>query len=171
MKKMRTTDSLRALGAMIYGTLLYVPLTLLPLAGPFYAGMQAGKKAKTGPVMGFFAGIISAVAGYLFWVTVLFPFLGIRPDNILSDIFWIAFLGWNVLCAFISGIGGMMGSMLSFTESNFKAYGKNADRPGPEEADLTEEHNNSAPTFIICPSCGTSNEEKAKQCKSCGKEI
>ena len=168
---MQIKDFFRVAYGTLAGSLLYIPLVLLPLAGPLYAGIYAGKKARTLPVAGFLVGLSSAAIGYLFWVYVIFPFFNIRPDNLFSDIFWAVFLAWNIFCALLAGIGGMMGSILAYSEKKLKEYNGNVRKKDPMDTDDARAPETSAPTFVICPSCGTSNREDSTYCKSCGKDI
>lgn len=160
----------RTVFAIIYGSTLYVPLVLLPLAGPLYVGIHTGRRAGASPVGGFFIGASCAAIGFLFWVAVIFPFFNIRPDGILSGIFIAAFFAWNILCAFVAGAGGMMGSMLSYTKRIYSEYAGTAKKPAPT-AERSGDRGKCVPTYIICPSCGTSNEETIAKCKSCGRDI
>jgi hypothetical protein len=163
-------DFLRILYGCLAGAVLYVPLVFLPLAGPLYAGIFAGKKARTMPIAGFFVGVASALFGYLAWISVIFPFFNIRTGDFLSDIFWILFLGWNIFCALLAGIGGMLGSILSYSEKMLSGR-TNRRQNEPGVSHEINEPEPQAPTFVICPSCGTSNREDSTHCVNCGKDI
>jgi len=156
--------------ATIYGSLLSIPLILIPIIGPLYAGIQTGKAAKVFPIAGFTTGFLSYTIGGAIWVFALFPLIGIRPEGILTGIFLFLFTGWNILCAFIAGIGGMMGSMMSYAEDAFTAG-----REWDEKSDIyTEEdidRGKNTTTYVVCPSCGTTNPEDSEYCTGCGKEI
>jgi hypothetical protein len=168
---MQIKDCLRIVYGLLAGSLLYIPLVLLPLAGPLYAGIFAGKKAGTMPVAGFFVGAASAAIGYLFWVYAIFPFFNIRTEDLISGIFWMLFLGWNIFCAILAGIGGMMGSILSYSKKMRSEYNGKDRKKGPMETEESRAPETTAPTFIICAGCGTSNQEDSTHCKNCGKDI
>ena len=160
---------------LIIGSLLYVPFVIVPLIGPLVAGISAGRIAKTSPQRGFLIGIASAAIGFLIWIFVVFPFFNVRPDSLLSGIFWLLFALWNVFTALIAGIGGILGSMLSLSErmlSSYKGTGRNIPREqtgtGAAETNASETN---APVFVICPACGTSNPENGASCVNCGKEM
>jgi hypothetical protein len=166
---MQIKDLLRAVYGIIAGTLLYIPLMLVPFAGPLYAGIFAGKKARTMPLTGFLVGIASAALGYLFWTHEVFPLFNIRTADYVSGIFRVLFLGWNIFCALLAGIGGMMGSILAYSEKMLSGY-NGARRENKQTEDIRPPET-SPPTFIICPSCGTSNQEDSTHCKNCGRDI
>ena len=168
---MQIKDLLKILYGSLAGSLLYIPLMFLPLAGPLYAGIFAGKKAGTMPIAGFFIGVASAILGYLAWIYAIFPFFNIRTDGLLSGIFWMLFLAWNIFCALLAGIGGMLGSILAYSEKMFSGHNSNSRRNKPMETEELREPETRAPTFIICPGCGTSNQEDSTNCKNCGKDI
>ena len=168
---MQIKNLFRALYGILAGSLLYIPLVLLPLAGPLYAGIFAGKKARTMPIAGFFAGIASAILGYLFWINVIFPFFSLKPGDLVSGIFWVLFLAWNVFCALLAGIGGMLGSILSYSENRLSMFSGKTMKNEPIEPEDSPTTETNAPTFIICPDCGTSNQEDSANCKNCGKDI
>jgi hypothetical protein len=168
---MQIKDYVRIIYGTFAGSLLYIPLVLLPLAGPLYAGIFAGKKAKTMPVAGFFVGAASAAIGYLFWVYAIFPFFNIRPEDLVSGIFWMLFLGWNIFCAILAGIGGVIGSILSYSEKMLSGRNINGRKIDPRVIPEVNGTEPNAPTFVICPGCGTSNPEDSTHCKNCGKDI
>ena len=167
---MDARGALRIGYGIMAGTLIYMPLVLLPIAGPLYAGVYAGRKARTSPLGGLTVGVSCALLGYLFWISVVFPCLNLRPDGLLSGIFWLAFLGWNVFCGLLSGVGGMMGAMLSYSEKGYNACRTGRARTTDQDEKIPPAAPR-APTFIVCPACGTGNQEDAARCKSCGQEI
>jgi Na+/proline symporter len=166
---MEIKSIIRMAYGILAGSLLYVPLVVIPFAGPLYSGIFTGRKAGTMPIAGFFAGFLSGVIGYLLWALVIFPFFNVRPQGLLQGIFWLVFLAWNILSFFLAGIGGVMGSILSYSEGMRPGYpnGKNRQEDSYERA----APETSAPTFVICPSCGTSNPEDSTHCRNCGKDI
>jgi len=168
---MKIKDILRVLYGLLTGSLLYIPLVLLPLAGPLYVGIFAGKKARTMPITGFFVGVGAVAMGYLFWVYAIFPLFGIKTDDALSGIILLLFLAWNIFCALLAGIGGILGSILSYSEKMLSGQNLQGMKNKPDGTDDISTPETTPPTFIICPSCGTSNQEDSKHCKNCGKDI
>jgi hypothetical protein len=168
---MQIKDLLRIGYGMLAGSLLYIPLILIPLAGPLYAGIFAGKKARTMPLTGFFVGIASAAIGYLFWAYAIFPFFNIRAVDLFSGIFWVLFLAWNIFCALLAGIGGVLGSILAYSEKMLSSNNINRRKNVSTDADEIKDPETKPPTFVICPGCGTSNQEDSTNCKNCGKDI
>jgi hypothetical protein len=171
IEDMQIRDLLRILYGSLVGSLLYILLVFLPLAGPLYAGIFAGRKARTMPITGFFVGVSSAVLGYLAWVYVIFPFFNIRTEDFIAGIFWILFLAWNIFCALLAGIGGILGSILAYSENMLSSSHNNRRKKDFVESPGKNAPEPHVPTFVICPSCGTSNQEDSTHCKNCGKDI
>jgi hypothetical protein len=167
---MQVKEAARMLYGLALGSLIYVPLALVPVIGPLAAGLSAGKAAKVRPPQGFLLGVGSAAVGFLLWVFLVFPFFNVRPDNLPLGIFWLLFALWNLFGAMVAGIGGVLGSMLSLSERVFSSRnGTNRGRAGKTGEEIPNESD--APVYVICPACATSNTEDAVHCINCGKEI
>lgn len=167
---MQVKEAARVLYGLALGSLIYVPLALVPVIGPLAAGLSAGKAAKVRPPQGFLLGVGCAVSGFLLWVFVVFPFFNVRPDNLLSGIFWLLFALWNLFGALVAGVGGVLGSLASLSERVFSSRSvTNGGRSGKTEEAIPNE--SSAPVYVICPACATSNTEDAIYCINCGRKI
>ncbi len=167
---MQIKEAIRMLYGLALGSLVYVPLVLVPIIGPLFAGISAGKIAKMRPQQGFLLGVASAAIGFLLWVFLVFPFFNLRPDTILSEIFWMLFILWNLFCILLAGIGGLLGSMLSLSDRMFFSHKGTNDKISRETVEENANGSN-APVYVICPACATSNAEDAVRCINCGKEI
>ncbi|MEA3254281.1 MAG: zinc ribbon domain-containing protein [Candidatus Altiarchaeota archaeon] len=148
----------RLLFAVLAGSLLYVILVWIPLIGPLIVGLTAGWIARCNVRKGFFIGVLSGFTGFLYLVHIAFPDM--------NFFLWWIFLVWNLFAFLFTGVGAVLGSMMSKTNEFFTYY-KNSfaggNKPYEPQAEVY--------TLIICPNCGLSNPEESVYCSSCGNPL
>lgn len=162
---MSIKETLRILFAVLVGSLIYIPLVLIPLLGPLITGLVAGWISKTSTKRAFFIGVISGTLGFLFLVFIVVPNWNLRLNLFL---WWIFFI-WNLIAILFTGVGASFGSMISSTAeffSDFRRF-RIKDRGKGEERKRFYESEAEIHTFIICPNCGISNPEESEYCSNC----
>lgn len=181
--------------ALIFGGLLYLGLNWIPVIGPLTVGFIVGYLIKASPGVGFRAGVYSASIGTIA-LAILLNGMGLfnygevgMPIVLLTA--WILLI-WNLAGIFLSGVGGMLGSLLGqgrkMLESIMPAigtlpFGVSFGIPRPkrviklhapplEEPKRPEEvMEEKRVKFVICPHCGLSNVESNKKCGNCGQKL
>lgn len=157
---MSIKEILRILFAVLTGSLLYIVLILIPIIGPLITGLIAGWIAKSKPKTGFFIGVISGIIGFLFLIFIAFPTWNLN----LNFFVWWIFLIWNLIAFLFTGVGAILGSMMSTTADFFSKF----DRSERRKKEDIYVHEPETPIFVVCPNCGMSNPEDKGYCSSCG---
>lgn len=149
----------RLLFAVLAGSLLYIILVWIPLIGPLIVGLTVGWIARCNVRKGFFIGVLSGFTGFLYLIYVAFPDM--------NFLLWWGFLVWNLFASLFTGVGAVLGSMMSTTTEFFSKF----DRFERRKRKDIYVHEPKVPIFIVCPNCGTSNTEDECYCSSCGNPI
>ena len=96
---------IRFLLGLIVGVVLFIPLTLVPIIGPLFAGYISGRIAKTGVTTGIILGFLSSCIGFLAWIDFVYPSINSILDSTLSWVFLWVFVIWNIT-SIVFMIGG-----------------------------------------------------------------
>jgi len=155
---------LRILAGTVAGAILYIPLVLVPVAGPLASGFAAGWVARTTPMKAFWTGFAAGALGFLAWVFYILPGWDLKPDLISGVFLWV-FLAWNMLSVMASAVGSIFGSMISSARKLLSDFGERTreERRVERDADV--------PVYVICPECGASNPDESALCEACGANI
>jgi len=148
------------------GSLLYVGINWIPIAGPLIVGLAVGYTRRKGPKDGFKTGVYAGVLGFVI-TTILLVWtraFGLTTASRLASLFfiWVFFL-WNIVGVFFSGIGGALSSMF------FHAHDYLGDRfESPSKSSLKGDN---VTSIIICGGCGQGISENAVECPYCKVKI
>ena len=150
---------------VFFGGLIYTVLNWVPILGSAVVGLLVGYKAGGGFRRGFNHGVYAASFG-----AVLLAYL-IASQGILEtsgqSLVLTVFIGWVLL------VWNAFGVLLAGVFAGAAAVGKGFYSLIPLElfggfSDATPPN---GVRYVICPSCGQGNLERAKTCVSCGSDL
>jgi len=162
--------------AVLIGTLLYVGLNWIPIIGPISVGIISGYISGGNFKKGFTVGLLSASFGFLAILAIISKFgiftqlFDLSITTLMIMLFlWILLL-WNLVSIFLTGLGGILGSLISPRKLFVKPGGKDEPiRIDVPKDEITSRYNTK--TYIICPNCGTGNLDSLENCTSCGLKL
>jgi len=158
------SDFVRKASSIISGAATYVCISWIPLLGPIFSGVIAGKVRKGGGREGFSAGAFGGLIGFAA-TSLLLNYWGIW-SSVLSGSAAGLLLGWiylvyNIAGVALAGVGGVLGSMLASFEVA-------AEPQACAAAAIEPESLKDAVVYRICPECGIGFKESDGECASCG---
>ncbi|MBU0761604.1 MAG: hypothetical protein KKD39_01135 [Candidatus Altiarchaeota archaeon] len=157
----RLSGRIRSLVFIVCGALLYTVLNWVPILGALIVGLVVSFGSGDGFRRGFRNGISAGLLGlamvfYLVVANNILPYEG--KDLVLTlFIYWIL-LVWNVLGAFIVGLG-----------AGFGCWGRSIKTLLPPEW-FDDKNDSRGAEYRIC-SCGQGNNANAKTCSKCSSEL
>jgi Na+/proline symporter len=151
---------------VIVGAILYLPLTLVPILGPLFAGYASGRIAKTGVTTGIILGFLTSCLGFIAWIYFIYPRINSVLDSTLSWVFLWVFVIWNIT-SIVFMLGGAVIAGIQNTAEKISAVPR---RGFEEDAQMSTEFNVTN-TFIVCPNCGSANPDDKEKCSFCGNQI